>query len=149
MIVSRLNETTLKWSFTIKDRIVEETEVAVLGSLTIEGIVKQAWGSSFREGKTLGDALKSSASLSLSKCCSLLGMPVIFNNSQPQQQSYQISAASPQHIKEQHGCMVCGNPISAAEVNFSHKYSNIFNGKELCRNCQREYRQSQNIRRVK
>lgn len=31
LIVDRLNETSLNWSFTIKDKIVEETEVAVLG----------------------------------------------------------------------------------------------------------------------
>jgi len=66
-----MNQTTIDWSFIIKDRIVEDKGVAVLGSLKIGNITKEAWGSSYREGKTLGDALKSSASLSLCKCCLL------------------------------------------------------------------------------
>lgn len=153
-IIYRLNETTLNWSFSIKDRIVEETEVAVLGSLTIEGIIKEAWGSSYREGKSLGDALKSSASLSLSKCCSLLGMPVIFNTTQqqPQQQkynNYQQPAAQNIQREQVHACMDCGLVISDAEVQFTRKYPQTYDNKELCRECQQQYRNKSNITRVK
>ncbi|EIJ81778.1 hypothetical protein PB1_02525 [Bacillus methanolicus PB1] len=142
------------WSFVVKDHFEKNGEIAVLGSLTINGTTREAWGSSALEGKTLGDCMKSASALSLTKCASLFGVPCVFRETsisqqQRPQQQYQQPQQRQQEIKNvQYACMDCGSIISEAEVNFSKKYADTFFGKTLCRECQQFYRNNQ-IRRVK
>lgn len=68
------------WNLKIKEIVHIGEELAVLVSLRIGDVVKEAYGSATMTGKSLGDALKTSQALGLVKCCSLLGMPVTFTS---------------------------------------------------------------------
>lgn len=80
--VRRLNDVfAASWSFEVVSHQILENEVIVLGKLSVDGVVKQAFGGSQvtrtrDEGElvSLADDLKASATDSLKKCCSLLGV---------------------------------------------------------------------------
>ena len=80
-VIKRLNDAIDgDWSFEIVEHIIQDDDVAVLGKLSTNGVVKMQWGSR-KIGKNrktgeiicLGDDLKSAASDSLKKAASLLG----------------------------------------------------------------------------
>jgi hypothetical protein len=150
-VVSRLNEIGAEnWSFIIKESKEYNNEVVVLGSLRIGDTVKEAYGSSIvAEYKDLGSTYKSASMLSLVKASSLYNIPsVIHTNITPQQQY----SAAPSEPSLPSSCMDCGVVISDAEVKFSRTYSQTYQNKELCKDCQQQYRNKQNqndIRRVK
>lgn len=147
-VVERLNEIgTENWTFEVKDSKQIGNEVVVLGSLTILGNVKEAYGGAILDDKkTAGDTFKAAAALSLVKAASLFSIPCTFHNQQTQQQNnnynnYQQN--NQQQSNQQFACADCGSQITQAEHNYS---TNNFN-KPLCRNHQQQYR-NKNIRRV-
>jgi recombination DNA repair RAD52 pathway protein len=81
-VISKLNEafSPAGWDFEIEKDIIEPTEVAVKGKLTIKdhkghSVVKTQFGQATRyKGVPLGDTLKSASTDSLKKCASLLGI---------------------------------------------------------------------------
>lgn len=152
-VINRLNSVLGPggWNLVIKEHIKWDNEVAVLVSLRIGDIVKEAYGSATLDGKSLGDALKTSQALGLVKCCSLFGMPVTFTSNYNQQntQNYQQNQQKPSKSEDPtiHACMDCGLIISVAEVQFSKKYAHTYKNKILCKECQQNYRS--NMRRVK
>jgi len=80
-VIKRLNDAIDgEWSFEIVEHIIQDDDVAVLGKLSTNGVMKMQWGSRKigRNSRTgaiicLGDDLKSAASDSLKKTASLLG----------------------------------------------------------------------------
>lgn len=159
-VVSRLNEIGAEnWSFVIKESKEYNNEVVVLGSLRIGNTVKEAYGSSIvAEYKDLGSTYKSASMLSLVKASSLYNIPsVIHTNLSPKihQNNYQQQYSAAPPLLERSlpsSCKDCGVVISDAEVRFSRTYSQTYQNKELCKDCQQQYRNKQNhndIRRVK
>ncbi len=80
-VIARLNEAAdFEWSFEVTKHEILETEVIVLGKLTIDGITKMAFGGSSvtrdNSGKevSLADDLKSASSDCTKKCASLFGI---------------------------------------------------------------------------
>lgn len=80
-VIKRLNDAIDgDWSFEVMEHIIQENDVAVLGKLSTNGVIKMQWGSR-KIGKNritkeiicLGDDLKAAASDSLKKAASLLG----------------------------------------------------------------------------
>jgi hypothetical protein len=80
-VIQRLNNAIDgDWSFEVVEHIIQDNDIAVLGKLSTNGVVKMQWGSRKikKNSKTgeiicLGDDLKSAASDSLKKAASLLG----------------------------------------------------------------------------
>ncbi|SDG74271.1 Rad52/22 family double-strand break repair protein [Aneurinibacillus thermoaerophilus] len=151
-VVERLNEIgTFNWHFTIKESKQINEEVVVLGSLTIMGNTKEAYGSApIDDKKSVGDSFKTASALALTKAASLFGIPCVFHtkiqdnkqntHNYPQMPTSQTNNAQP------NACMDCGLIISEAEVQFSKKYAHTYKNKILCKECQQNYR---NVRRVK
>jgi len=74
MCVQRLNKAfDGNWSYEVVREHIENNEVAVLCRVTVDGAVKESWGSSARR-KDIGDALKSAQSYALRKASSLFGI---------------------------------------------------------------------------
>jgi len=79
-VIQRLNEGSDNWSFEIVSHQILDSEVVVLGRLTIDGVTKSAFGgaqiSLGNDGQpiSVGDDLKGAASDSLKKACSLFGI---------------------------------------------------------------------------
>lgn len=81
-VVARLNQAfgPLGWNFTVKDKIIETGEVAILVELTFKAtngfeITKSQWGQAQRHnGVALGDSLKAATSDGLKKAASLAGV---------------------------------------------------------------------------
>jgi len=155
-VVERLNELGPgNWSFVIKESKVIANEVVVLGSLRIANTVKEAFGSStIDEKKTAADSFKAASALSLTKCASLYSVPCIFHTKpntyqQPQtsQNNYQSNQSQNEREFFQYTCDDCNVVISKAEVDFTKKYPQTYNDKQVCRTCQQKYRKGI-IRRV-
>lgn len=146
--VNRLHEVLSPngWNLVVKETLHIGNEIAVLVSLQIGDVMKEAYGSATLDGKTLGDALKTSQALGLVKCCSLLGMPVTFNskpqnNNFQQQQNYnQAPAPTQQSNPNPNGCDDCGNHISQQEINFTLSNPQYYSGRKICRKCQPSYK---------
>lgn len=83
-VIRRLNEAG-DWSFEVVSHEIRDTEVIVLGKLTMDGIVKMAFGSSAittsREGEVIsvGDDLKSAATDACKKAAQMLGVALGLN----------------------------------------------------------------------
>ena len=81
-VITRLNNCfDAKWSFEVVSHDIHDDEVIVLGKLCADGVTKVQFGGSrivkdkeTGEPSNLSDALKSSATDSLKKCASLLGI---------------------------------------------------------------------------
>jgi hypothetical protein len=79
-IIERLNQSSDNWSFEIVSHQILDSEVVVLGRLTIDGVTKSAFGGapiSFgNDGQpvSIGDDLKSASSDAIKKACSLYGI---------------------------------------------------------------------------
>lgn len=161
IVVDRLNEIEdSNWNFIIKNWEKVGNEVIVTCSMTIFGITKESFGScELDEYKSFGESLKTAQSQALTKIAYYFGIPCVFNEvssgfSQPQSQPRQTVGGSRQgadRSSHQHqqgnkkGCMDCGQVITAAEANFTRNQPQKFQGKELCRACQKNY---QHIQRV-
>ena len=94
-IIQRLNDAfDAQWSFEVADHIRTDTEVIVLGRLTVEGISKMQWGGSqvVKSTKTgnpvsLADDLKAAASDAIKKCASHFGVALaIYGRELPPEQ---------------------------------------------------------------
>lgn len=130
-LVVRLNECGPdKWHFIIKESKEIRDEVIVLGSLTINGITKEGYGSALiEENKGVGDCFKSASALAMVKAASLFGIPCIFHakpTQQPQQEQPQATQPrqenrepDPQPVK--HGCADCGMELTEKIYNWSMK----------------------------
>ena len=79
-VIQRLNEGSDDWSFEIVKHEILDTEVIVLGRLTLDGVTKSAFGGSpisiGNDGQpiSIGDDLKGAASDCLKKSASLFGV---------------------------------------------------------------------------
>ncbi|MFA5762784.1 MAG: Rad52/Rad22 family DNA repair protein [Bacilli bacterium] len=103
--IERLNQAFEgEWSFEILQHEVQASEVIVLGKLTAGGIVKAAFGGSAitiardtGETVSLADDLKSAATDSLKKACSLLGIGLHLYSSEtvvPQNEQPKVKTAN-------------------------------------------------------
>ncbi|MBT2217811.1 hypothetical protein KK120_18550 [Virgibacillus dakarensis] len=146
-VVDRLNEIgTQNWNFFLKESKEIRNEIVVLGSLTIQGITKEAYGSAvIYEERGVGNSIKTASSLALTKAASLFGIPCVFhtnarnkNNNQPQNQNSNVSQNS--------SCDDCATPIQQNVVQYCNNNSRIFQNKKLCMTCQKNYKNG--IRRV-
>jgi hypothetical protein len=153
-VVERLNEIgTFNWHFTIKESKQINEEVVVLGSLTIMGNTKEAYGSAvIDDKKSVGDSFKTASALALTKAASLFGIPCVFHakpqdNKQITQNYPQVPTSTHENTTHVNACQDCGLIISVAEVQFSKKYAHTYKNKILCKECQQNYRN--NMRRVK
>ncbi|MYL55441.1 hypothetical protein GLW08_19180 [Pontibacillus yanchengensis] len=148
-VVDRLNEIgPANWNFIIKDSKQIGNEVVVLGSLQIGNTVKEAFGSAvIDENKTAGDSYKTAQMLSLVKSASLYNVPCIFKAKLKQGKNNQYYNQQSNNTPQDFNCDHCNLGITQAEINFTSKYPQIYNGQKLCRNCQKKYR-NRNIQRV-
>ncbi len=79
-VIERLNEGSDNWSFEVVSHQILDSEVVVLGRLTIDGITKSAFGGALisfgNDGQPLsvGDDLKGAASDALKKSASMFGI---------------------------------------------------------------------------
>lgn len=93
----------------------------------------------------LGNDYKAASTDALKKCASMLGIAsdvygkaefkdigVAVQNSQKK-----TEIKTEDFVPPEHECQECGNPMTAAEVSFSKKF---FKGKQLCRTCQKAYK---------
>lgn len=138
VLVKRLNEQgTDKWSYIVKEAREIMNEVVVLGSLTIMGTTKDAYGSAqMDERKLAGDCFKSASALALVKSASLFGIPCIFH-AKPQQQQI-IQTPAPEILSGPgYSCEDCGVHVDLKTFNYS-RYN--FNNHVYCRTCQPKYR---------
>jgi hypothetical protein len=154
-VIDRLNEIgTFNWNFLVKESKELNQEVVVLGSLTISGVTKEAYGSStVDDKKSLGDSFKTATALSLTKAASLFGIPCIFHtklenkDTLKYQEPYNPNIPKPPMWEEpKEWCADCGQVLTEPEVQFSQKWSDTYQHKLLCKECQLPYR---NVRRVK
>lgn len=124
-VVLRLNELGLhSWSFLIKNEKEVGNEVIVLGSLSIMGVTREAYGSALRDdNKDLGSCYKSASALSLVKSASLFNCPCIFHvkpqQEQPRQEERELSPQLP--VQTKHGCVECGTELTDKIYNWSMK----------------------------
>lgn len=147
-VINRLQEvlSPTGWNLKIKETIHIGDEIAVLVSLQIGDVIKEAYGSATMAGKSLGDALKTSQALGLVKCCSLYGMPVTFT-SQAQTNNHQTYNNPPapfqqnnQQVSGKHSCDDCNNVITQPEINFCLSNPQYYGGRKVCRSCQPNYK---------
>ncbi|GLB58687.1 RAD52 family DNA repair protein [Cytobacillus sp. NCCP-133] len=155
IVIDRLNEIgTFNWNFLVKESKEINQEAVVLGSLQIGNTIKEAYGSaSIDEKRTAGDSFKTAQALALTKAASLFGVPCIFhsNVSNPDTQKYQEPFNPNEHKpsmweEPKEWCADCGQVLTEPEVQFSQKWSDTYQHKLLCKECQLPYR---NVRRVK
>ncbi len=79
-VIERLNEGSDNWSFEIVSHQILDTEVVVLGRLTIDGVTKSAFGGALitfgNDGQptSVGDDLKCASSDAIKKAGSLFGI---------------------------------------------------------------------------
>lgn len=73
--IKRFNEAfDYDWSFSIKHHHVGNDEVYVVVTINVKDVSKEAFGSSLRKGKSVGDALKSASTDALKKAASMFGI---------------------------------------------------------------------------
>lgn len=73
--IKRFNEAfDYDWSFSIKHHHVGNDEVYVVVIINVKDVCKEAFGSSLRKGKSVGDALKSASTDALKKAASMFGI---------------------------------------------------------------------------
>ena len=79
-VIERLNEGSDNWSFEVISHQILDSEVVVLGRLTIDGVTKSAFGGALisfgSDGQpiSVGDELKGAASDALKKSASMFGI---------------------------------------------------------------------------
>lgn len=81
-VIQRLNDAfDAEWSFRVIEHIAGDTEIAVLGELTAEGVTKQQFGGKqILKNSTLPDNLKSATSDAIKKCASLFGVGLFLHD---------------------------------------------------------------------
>lgn len=107
--IRRLNEAfNCEWTFEIVEHQRFTSEVVVLGRITIDGVVKSAFGGSSikmsrqsDEPISLADDLKAAATDALKKASSLFGIGLHLYSQPPQQPSQQPSQQPPQQPPQQ------------------------------------------------
>jgi len=73
--IKRFNEAfDYDWSFSITNHHVGNDEVYVVVMINAKDVCKEAFGSSLRKGKSVGDALKSASTDALKKAASMFGI---------------------------------------------------------------------------
>ena len=84
-VVDQLNTEKRAWSFEVVNHLVLDNEVVVLGRLVVEGVTKMAFGSaalsrdSAGSTTSVGTDLKSAASEALARAARLMGVSLVFN----------------------------------------------------------------------
>ena len=96
-VIQRLNEGSDDWSFEIVNHEILETEVIVLGRLTLGGVTKCAFGGSLIEGSTVGDSLKAAGADALKKSASMFGVGLeLYHSKVAPEQTRSPAAAHPE-----------------------------------------------------
>lgn len=129
-VIKRLNEVSDNVNIVVKDKIITEKETVVLVSLEINGIVKEAYGSSVING-SIGDSLKSSVSDGIRKAASYFGVPCIFHTEQEEDEEEEIDNDGEVGYR----CSICNRSITKQVYNYS---LNNYN-KPLCIQHQRRF----------
>lgn len=102
-VIQRLNEGSDTWSFEVVNHQILDSEVVVLGRLTIDGVTKSAFGGALisfgNDGQAIsvGDDLKGAASDALKKSASMFGIGLeLYGGKAMTEQSEARPAARPQ-----------------------------------------------------